>query len=66
MNKISVVDLAHQIIEMDEKIRDQAEEIAELRQYRQKYIELLHDDIDHGQKMMVGFLDLAMSGRLPT
>lgn len=37
------------------------EEVEDLREYRQKYMDLLDADIAHGQHMMGGLLELALT-----
>lgn len=55
-----VVDFAYQIIEMDRQRQRLEDENAELREYRQKYIDLLHSSIGHSGHMLSGMLQLAM------
>ena len=54
------VQVANDILDMADEIHRLRDENAELRDYKQQYIELLNESIAHGQTMMLGFLDLSM------
>lgn len=56
----SVVDFAHQIIDMDRDLRLLRDEVEELREYRQKYFDDLNNSIKHSGHMLSGMLELAM------
>ncbi len=60
----NVVDLAHEIIDMDIRLQEQEQEIEELRGYKQKYNDLLAESLASSQEQAIGWLDLIMSGRL--
>lgn len=49
---ISVVDFAYQIIEMHQKLCRQKWELEELREYKEKYENLLSESLAHSQAMM--------------
>jgi len=56
----SVVKLAREIIEMQEEIDHLRYENERLREYEQKYQDLLHGSIDHNKKMIGGLFEVAM------
>ena len=58
---MDVVDFAHQILAMDRKLQEQEHELQILREYRQKYMDLLNSSIDHSKHMTAGLLKLAMT-----
>jgi len=57
---MSAVDLAYEIVSMDNELMRLRAENEELREYREKYIALLNESIAHGQHMVGGLLQLAM------
>lgn len=58
--KLSVVDMAYEVLHMHRTILDQEAELEELRRYRQDYFDLLDSSIKHGEHMMGGLLRVAM------
>ncbi len=56
----SVVKLAREIIEMQQEIDHLQGEVEVLREYEQKYQDLLHGSIRHNKTMIGGLLELAM------
>ncbi len=56
----SVVKLAREIIEMQQEIDHLQGEVEVLREYEQKYQDLLHGGIDHNKQMISGLFELAM------
>lgn len=58
--KTSVVDMAYEIVDMHRMIQKLSSEIEDLREYKQKYFDLLNGSIEHGEKMIGGILMLAM------
>ncbi len=56
----SVVSMAQQVIDMDWELRRLRAENAELRDYRQKYLDELHGGIAHSAHMIGGLLQIAM------
>ena len=60
-SRFSVVDFAHQILEMQDTISAQHREITRLMWYEEQYHELLGDSLDHNAKMLGGLLTLAMT-----
>lgn len=58
---MNVVEFAHQVLEMQSRIRELEREVAELRDYRDRYNELLQDGINHNQRMMANMLEVCMT-----
>lgn len=58
---MDVCDFARQILEMENELRWLRAENAKLRDYRDKYDELLMDGIRHSETMLGGILKVAMT-----
>lgn len=58
--KTSAVDMAYEIVDMHRLIQKLSDEVEDLREYKQKYFDLLNGSIEHGEKMIGGLLTLAM------
>jgi hypothetical protein len=58
---VSVVDFAYQIIDMHNSNERLKDELAELREYRQKYFDLLNSSTAHSQAMVGSILKIAMT-----
>lgn len=56
----TVVDFAHQVLDMHDRVQQLEAENAELREYRQRYVDELHRGIAHSGHMLTGMLELAM------
>lgn len=54
------VRLAREVLDMHHELQELRAEVAELREYRQKYIEELDRSINHSNQMIGGLLSLAM------
>jgi len=52
---------AHDLLRLCDKVEDQADEIAHLREYRKKYAELLNETTQHNGEMMCNLLKLTMT-----
>lgn len=61
MGRIDVVEFARQILEMHEEVLWLRGEVAELREYRDKYTEELNRSISHSRDMLGGILQIAMT-----
>lgn len=61
---MDVVKFAYQVIDMQKRIDILEAENAELREYKQRYFDELHSSIEHGEKMMKGWVDLLLSDRI--
>lgn len=59
-----VTQLAREVLEMEKEIHLLRAEVVRLREYEQKYHDEIRAGIEHGEKMMVGWLDLLMSGQV--
>lgn len=59
--KMNVVDFAYQIIEMDKEIRSLRSEVIHLTQYKEDYFKLLQESVRHGEEMLGGILQIAMT-----
>lgn len=59
-NVPTAVQMAEEVLKMYHELKRLREENEDLRQYREKYIELLDADIAHGRHMIGGMLELAM------
>lgn len=57
---ISIVDMAHEIIDMDDELNYLRGEVIRLKEYEKKYFQLLQDSTAHNHHMVLGMLDLAM------
>jgi hypothetical protein len=55
---------AYEIVRLWESHQDALAEIERLRDYERKYHELLAESVQHGEKMMLGWMDLLMSDRV--
>lgn len=55
---------AYELVEFWEEHQRALDEIERLRDYERKYRELLGESLQHGEKMMVGWMDLLMSDRV--
>jgi hypothetical protein len=58
---LDVVDIAHQVLDMHQELMLLRAEVAELRDYRKKYIESLNSGIRHSEEMLGGILNLALT-----
>ena len=58
--EFSAVSFAYDIIHMQRRLDAQEAELEGLREYRQKYIDLLNSSIAHSGHMMGGLLQIAM------
>ena len=59
--KLNIVDFAHQIIEMQDRIIDLEIENDRLREYKEDYDELLKSSSYHNAKMVGNLLDLCLT-----
>ncbi len=50
--RINLIMLAHEILNMQAQLDQQEMELEELREYRRKYFELMNDDIKKGEEMV--------------
>ena len=50
--RINLLMLAHEILNMQAQLDQQEMELEELREYRRKYFELMNDDIKKGEEMV--------------
>lgn len=55
-----IIQIANEMLDMYEELECLRKENKELIEYKKKYVELLDESIGHNNKMMVGFLDLAV------
>lgn len=58
---MNVIDFAHDILDMQDRIRHLEAENAALMDYKQKYISLLNGNLEHNQAMMLTMLDAVMT-----
>lgn len=58
---MNVVEFAHQVLDMQSRIHELEREVAELRDYRERYDALLQDGINHNQRMMANMLEVCMT-----
>jgi hypothetical protein len=59
--KTDIVDFAYQIIDMNRKIEQLEHENEELRDYKEKYMDLLDSSMSHNASMMGNILNLCMT-----
>jgi hypothetical protein len=59
--KLNIVDFAHQVIEMQDRIIDLQIENSRLRQYESDYHELLQSSLHHNENMMMNMLDVCLT-----
>lgn len=59
--KINIVDLAYDIIDMHKRLIKQERQIEHLKEYESKYIKLLNDSIKHSDHMMGNYLTMLLS-----
>jgi hypothetical protein len=59
--KLDIVDFAHQVIEMNERIRELEFENTRLRQYEHDYYDLLNNSLAHNEAMIGNTLRLFMT-----
>lgn len=59
--RASVLDMAHEIIAMQNTIWRQEAQIARMEEYEQKYNDLIQSNIRHGEKMMGNMLSLLVT-----
>lgn len=58
---MNVVEFAHQVLDMQSRIHELEREVAELRDYRERYDALLQDSLNHNQRMMTNMLEVCMT-----
>ena len=58
---MNVVNFAYQILEMQARIQELESENAKLRNYRERYNDLLNSSVEHNQHMMLNLLNVAMT-----
>lgn len=56
--------LAHDILDMQDKLDALQREITRLMKIEADYIKLVDETTQHNEKMMVGWIDLLMSDRI--
>ncbi len=59
--KIDIVDLAYYIIDMHKRLIEQERQIEHLKEYENKYTQLLNDSIKHSNNMMDNYLTAILS-----
>jgi hypothetical protein len=59
--KLDIVDFAHQVIEMNERIRDLEFENSRLRRFEHDYNELLNESLAHSHAMIGNTLKLFLT-----
>ena len=61
LKSLNIVALAYEIIEMNNTIQQQEYEIEELKEYKQKYMDILNDSIKHNEKMMNNTMEILLN-----
>lgn len=59
--KIDIVDLAYDIIDMHKRLVEQERQIEHLKEYENKYNQLLNDSIKHSNNMTGNYLNAILS-----
>jgi hypothetical protein len=59
--KISVVEMARQIVDMDDELRYLRAENGRLKKYERKYNELLGESVRHGETMMGNMIQILLT-----
>jgi hypothetical protein len=60
----TVNEMAREILDIQDELHDLRREVARLRKIEAEFNQYLGESLAHGEKMMVGWLDLILSGNL--
>jgi hypothetical protein len=61
---MNVIQFAHEVLDMQDEIARLNREVTRLMKVEADYHQLLGDSIEHGEKMMVGWIDVLLSDRI--